>query len=66
MIRYFGPVRSTMITALVPGLSALGAVWLLGEPMQWNLAFGLLAVTGGILFGVLAAVPRQAVLKVAS
>ena len=66
MIRYFGPVRSAMITALVPGLSALGAVWLLGEPMQWNLAFGLLAVTGGILFGVLAAVPRQAVLKVAS
>ncbi|MDD5028368.1 MAG: DMT family transporter [Rhodoferax sp.] len=54
MIRYFGPVRSTMITALVPGLSALGAVLLLGEPLHWNLAVGLALVTGGILFGVVA------------
>lgn len=57
MIRHFGPVRSTMITALVPGLSALGAVLLLGEPLHWNLAAGLLLVTGGILFGVRAAAP---------
>jgi drug/metabolite transporter (DMT)-like permease len=41
-----------MITALVPGLSALGAVWFLGEPMHWNLLAGLALVTGGILFGV--------------
>jgi len=66
MIRSFGPVRSTMITALVPGLSALGAVALLGEPMHWNLALGLLAVTGGILFGVLAAAPRPMAVKAAS
>ena len=33
MIQYFGPVRSTMITALVPGLSAFGAVIFLGEPL---------------------------------
>ena len=52
MVRHFGPVRSTMITALVPGLSALGAVWFLGEPMHWNLLAGLALVTGGILFGV--------------
>jgi drug/metabolite transporter (DMT)-like permease len=52
MIRHFGPVRSTMITALVPGLSALGAVLLLGEPLHWNLAVGLVLVTGGILFGI--------------
>ena len=52
MIQYFGPVRSTMITALVPGLSALGAVLLLGEPLHWNLAAGLALVTLGILFGV--------------
>ena len=52
MVRYFGPVRSTMITALVPGLSALGAVWFLGEPMHWNLLAGLALVTSGILFGV--------------
>jgi drug/metabolite transporter (DMT)-like permease len=58
MIEYFGPVRSTMITALVPGLSALGAVLLLGEPLYWNLAAGLALVTLGILFGVRAGVQR--------
>jgi drug/metabolite transporter (DMT)-like permease len=52
MIQYFGPVRSTMITALVPGLSAFGAVIWLDEPLQWNLIAGLLLVTAGILFGV--------------
>lgn len=52
MIQYFGPVRSTMITALVPGLSAFGAVLLLGEPMHWTLLAGLVLVTGGILFGI--------------
>ena len=52
MIEHFGPVRSTMITALVPGLSALGAVLFLGEPLYWNLAAGLALVTLGILFGV--------------
>ena len=52
MVQYFGPVRSTMITALVPGLSALGAVVLLGEPLYWNLIAGLVLVTAGILFGV--------------
>jgi hypothetical protein len=58
MIRAFGPVKSTMITALVPGLSALGAVVFLGEPLSWNLWAGLALVTGGILFGV-----RQAMVK---
>ncbi len=54
MIQHYGPVRSTMITALVPGLSAIGAVWLLGEPLHWNSgALGLLLVTLGIFFGVL-------------
>jgi drug/metabolite transporter (DMT)-like permease len=56
MIQHFGPVRSTMITALVPGLSALGAVVFLGEPLFWNLAVGLLLVTVGILFGVRAVI----------
>lgn len=55
MVRVFGPVRSTMITALVPGLSALGAVLLLGEPLGLNLLAGLALVTAGILFGVRAA-----------
>lgn len=53
MIQHFGPVRSTMITALVPGLSAMGAVVFLDEPMHWNLLAGLLLVTAGILLGVL-------------
>jgi drug/metabolite transporter (DMT)-like permease len=52
MIQHYGPVRSTMITALVPGLSAFGAVIFLGEPLQWNLMAGLALVTLGILFGV--------------
>lgn len=57
MIQHFGPVRSTMITALVPGLSALGAAVFLGEPLQWNLLAGLALVTLGITFGVRAAAP---------
>jgi drug/metabolite transporter (DMT)-like permease len=52
MIRHYGPVRSTMITSLVPGLSALGAVVFLGEPLGWHLLLGLALVTFGILFGV--------------
>ena len=52
MVQYFGPVRSTMITAVVPGLSALGAVLFLGEPLYWNLLAGLALVTLGIVFGV--------------
>jgi len=52
MVQYFGPVRSTMITAVVPGLSALGAVIFLGEPLHWNLLAGLALVTVGIVFGV--------------
>ena len=52
MIQHYGPVRSTMITALVPGLSAIAAVMVLGEPLHWNLVAGLALVTAGIVFGV--------------
>jgi drug/metabolite transporter (DMT)-like permease len=52
MIRAYGPVRSTMITSLVPGLSALGAVLLLDEPLSWQVMLGLSLVTLGIVFGV--------------
>ena len=52
MIQHFGPVRSTMMTALVPGLSALGAVFFLDEPLHWTLMLGLALVTLGIVFGV--------------
>jgi drug/metabolite transporter (DMT)-like permease len=63
MIRHFGPVRSTMITALVPGLSALGAVLVLGEPLSLYLLGGLALVTLGIVFGVRPThpVPQEAV-----
>jgi drug/metabolite transporter (DMT)-like permease len=61
MIRSFGPVKSTMITALVPGLSAFGAVVVLEEPLSWNLAAGLALVTCGILLGV-----RQVAAKTAT
>ncbi len=56
MIQHFGPVRSTMITALVPGLSAISAALFLGEPLVWNLLAGLALVTCGIMFGVRASV----------
>ena len=52
MVRHYGPVRSTMMTAVVPALSALSAVVVLSEPMHWNLIAGLALVTCGILFGV--------------
>jgi drug/metabolite transporter (DMT)-like permease len=52
MIQHYGPVRSTMITALVPGLSAISAAIFLGEPLHWNLLAGLALVTAGIVFGV--------------
>lgn len=52
MIQYYGPVRSTMLTSVVPGLSALGAWALLGEPLGANQLIGLSLVTIGIVFGV--------------
>ncbi|HYF59766.1 MAG TPA: DMT family transporter [Burkholderiaceae bacterium] len=58
MVRTFGPVRSTMLTALVPGLSATAAVIALGEPLGWNLVAGLALVTVGIVVGVRAASAR--------
>ena len=51
MIKHFGPVRTTMMTAVVPSLSALGAVVFLGEAFTWPLAAGLALVTIGILWG---------------
>jgi drug/metabolite transporter (DMT)-like permease len=52
MIQHFGPVRSTMFTAVVPGLSAVAAAMVLGEPLLWNVVLGLTLVTAGIVFGV--------------
>jgi len=52
MIQHYGPVRSTMITAVVPGLSAVSAALVLGEPLPWNVLAGLALVSAGIVFGV--------------
>ena len=60
MIRTYGPVRSTMITAVVPGLSALLAALLLAEPLHWNVLSGLALVTLGIVFGVRQAGAKKA------
>jgi len=61
MIRHFGPVRTTMLTATVPGLSALSAGLFLGEPLPWNVLLGLALVTLGIVFGVRAMVAKTSV-----
>lgn len=58
MVKHYGPTRSTLITALVPSLSALGAVIFLSEPLTANLIAGLVAVTAGILLGVRASTGR--------
>ncbi len=65
MVETFGPIRSTMITAVVPGLSALGAVFFLGEPLYWNLLLGLTLVTVGIVFGVKPVTPAPVLRAVA-
>lgn len=60
MVRHFGPVRSTMMTSVVPVLSALGAVMFLGEPLGLTLMLGLALVTAGMLFGLRSSVPAPA------
>ena len=57
MVRHYGPVRTSMITSVVPATSAMGAVLRLGEPLHAHLLWGLLCVTLGILGGVWAAKP---------
>jgi drug/metabolite transporter (DMT)-like permease len=52
MVGHFGAVRTTMIVSIVPGLSALAAVVILGEPLTWNLLAGLAFVTLGMVVGV--------------
>lgn len=54
VVRVFGPIKTTMFTALVPGVSAMAAVPLLGELLTAWVLGGLLAVTLGTLIGVTA------------
>jgi drug/metabolite transporter (DMT)-like permease len=53
-----------MVTAVVPGLSALGAAVFLQEPMHWNLVLGLALVTCGIVFGVRQVTPALKIVSV--
>ncbi len=52
VVKTFGPVRTTMVTAVVPVLAALLAVPLLGEPMTAVGMLGLSCVTLGLLIGL--------------
>lgn len=58
VVQTFGPVRATMVTALVPGLAALAAVPLLGEPLGPPALAGLVCVTAGLLLGLRTATAR--------
>ena len=48
----FGPLRATMLTAVVPSLATLLAVPLLGEPLGAVALGGLVCVTLGLLLGL--------------
>ncbi len=66
VVKTFGPVRTTMITAVVPVLATVLAAPLLGESLTAMGILGLVSVTLGLLIGVRAqagagpAVPRPA------
>lgn len=64
-VKTFGPVRTTMVTALVPVLATLLAVPLLGEPLTATAVIGLICVTGGLLIGVRAQVVQRPVASLA-
>jgi drug/metabolite transporter (DMT)-like permease len=57
VVQTFGPVRTTMLTALVPPLAALLAVPVLGEALGHAALGGLLCVSLGLVIGVRAAAP---------
>jgi drug/metabolite transporter (DMT)-like permease len=59
VIQTFGPLRTTMLTALVPPLAALLAVPLLGEPLGLPALVGLACVGLGLMVGLRAAAPRS-------
>ena len=52
VVKTFGPVRTTMVTAMVPMLAAVLAIPLLGEPMTAVGVLGLFCVTTGLLIGL--------------
>jgi drug/metabolite transporter (DMT)-like permease len=57
VVQTFGPLRTTMLTSLVPPLAALSAVPLLGEPLGVAALGGLCCVGLGLVIGLRAAPP---------
>jgi drug/metabolite transporter (DMT)-like permease len=53
VVSTFGPLKTTMMTAVVPPLAALAAVPVLGEPLGPSALGGLACVTLGLLLGLL-------------
>ncbi|MCS6922346.1 MAG: DMT family transporter [Elioraea sp.] len=47
-----GPVRLSLFTSVVPALAAVAAWPILGEPLGWSGALGVLLVTAGMILGV--------------
>ena len=46
-----GPMKASLMLALVPGISALAAVPLLGEELGWTTLLGVALVTAGAVLG---------------
>ena len=57
-VRRLGAQTVALLMAIVPGLSALAAVPVLGEPLSWLTLAGLGAVTIGAIFGARAMSPK--------
>lgn len=53
-----GPIRASLMLALVPGITAVAAVPALNEPLGASTVVGLLLVTGGTVTGAMAAASR--------
>lgn len=54
-----GPIKAALMLALVPGISAVAAVPLLGEPISATTVFGLVCVTLGAVLGAIASIPHS-------
>ncbi len=55
-----GPIRASLMLALVPGITIVMAVPLLGEPLELATVVGFLCVTVGAIWGAVANAPATA------
>lgn len=53
-VQNIGPVRTALMTAMVPAITAAIAIPLLGEPLEMATVLGLLCVTVGAIWGAVA------------